>query len=113
MSDWHVQLAEQAEVDLRDLFEHIAFDLLEPGIAKSLIQRIMKRVNKLDTLPQSFAPYPKEPWKSRGLRRVNSGKYAIFFIPSEETETVTVIRIMYGGRDIDRILGDMLDEPPE
>ena len=113
MSDWHVHLAKQAEDDLRDLYEHVAFDLLEPGVAKRLIQRIWKRVEKLNNLPQSFAPYPKEPWKSRGLRRVNSGKHAVFFIPDEETKTVIVIRVLYGGRDIEQILVDMLDDSSE
>ena len=113
MSDWHVHMTKQAEVDLRDLYEYVAFDLLEPGIAKSLVQRIKKRIDKLDTLPLSFAPYQKEPWKSRGLRRINSGKYAIFFIPYEEEKTVTVIRIMYGGRNINQILEDMINDSSE
>ena len=103
MSNWQVQLAKHAEDDLRGIYEYIAFDLLEPGVAKNLIQRIEKRVSKLNNSPQSFATYPKEPWKSRGLRRVNSGKYAIFYIPAEDDKIVTVVRIMYGGRDIDSI----------
>jgi len=110
MSKWHVILAERAEADLRETYEHIAYTLLEPQIAKNVIQRIKKRVYKLEYSPDSYALYQKEPWKSRGLRRVNSGNYAIFFIPEEEKgKIVTVIRIMYGGRDIERILDDMVD----
>ena len=109
MSSWQVQIAKHAEDDLRCIYEYIAFDKLEPGIAKNLVLRIQKRINKLSNSPQSFALYQKEPWKSRGLRRVNSGNYAIFYIPNEEVRIVTVIRIMYGGRDIETILDDMVD----
>jgi len=113
MSSWQVQIARHAEDDLRGIYEYIAFELLEPGVAKNLVQRIEKRISKLDNSPQSFAIYPKEPWKSRGLRRVNSGKYAIFYIPAEEVKRVTVLRVMYGGRDIESILDEMLDDESE
>jgi toxin ParE1/3/4 len=113
MSNWQVQIAKHAEGDLRGIYEYIAFELLEPGIAKNIILRIQKRINKLSNSPQSFALYQKEPWKSRGLRRVNSGNYAIFYIPNDEVKNVTVIRIMYGGRDIESILDEMLDDESE
>jgi len=113
MSNWQMQIAKHAEDDLRGIYEYIAFEKLEPGVAKNLIQRIEKRISKLNNCPQSFAQYPKEPWRSRGLRRVNSGKYAIFFIPTEVDMIVTVVRIMYSGRDIDSILDEMLDDESE
>ena len=61
-------------------------------------------------MPLSYTVYPKEPWKSRGLRRVNEGNYGIFFVPLEKRHSVIVIRIMYGGRDIERILDDILSD---
>ena len=27
--------------------------------------------------------------------------YLVFYIPNKETQTVTVIRVMYGGRDVE------------
>lgn len=111
MKNWHVEIAESAEEDLRSIYEYIAFTLFEQQIAKNLIHRLKKRIYKLNNSPTIYAPYPEEPWKSRGLRRVNSGNYAIFFIPTEENEkVVTVLRVIYGGRDIDQILIDMLDD---
>lgn len=106
MTNWDVKLGRQAEADLRETFEYIALTLLEPGIAEKLIQRIEAKISKLSVMPQSYAVYPKEPWKSRGLRRVNAGKYAIFFIPDKTYHDVVVIRVIYGGRDIEQILED-------
>jgi toxin ParE1/3/4 len=109
MKEWHVALTEQAEDDLRDIYEYIAFKLLVPETAISLIRRIKVRINKLNVSPTSYAVYPKEPWKSRGLRRRNEGNYAIFFVPVESKRTVVVLRVVYGGRDIKRVLDDTSD----
>ena len=109
MSDWNILLTDQAESNLRAIYEYIAFTLLEPATAAKLTQRIKVKISKLKVSPQSYAVYPKEPWRSRGLRRVNAGNYAIFFVPVENRQTVVIIQIMYGGRDIERILDDMPD----
>jgi len=111
MNKWHIDIVDSAENDLREIYEYIANTLLEPQIALKLIRRIKSKILKLDTSPTMYAIYPTEPWKSRGLRRVNSGNYAIFFIPTENgKQTVTIIRIIYGGRDIDNILDDMIND---
>ena len=83
MNKWHIDIVDSAENDLREIYEYIANTLLEPQIALKLIRRIKSKILKLDTSPTMYAIYPTEPWKSRGLRRVNSGNYAIFFIPTE------------------------------
>ena len=40
----------------------------------------------------------------RGLRVFPVDNYLVFYIPNMETEVVTVIRVMYGGRDVDNEL---------
>ena len=65
---WEVFYTEQAETDLRNVFEYIAFTLLVPGTAKKQVQRIMKEIAALDSMPFRYKLYHKEPWKSRGLR---------------------------------------------
>ena len=55
-------------------------------------------------MPDRFRSYDREPWKSRGLRVFPVDNYLVFYVPNEETRIVTVIRVMYGGRDIDKEL---------
>lgn len=101
---WEVFYTEQAETDLRNVFEYIAFTLLVPGTAKKQVQRIMKEIAALDSMPFRYKLYHKEPWKSRGLRTFSVDNYLVFYMPDEEKNTVSVIRIMYGGRDIEKHL---------
>ena len=38
------------------------------------------------------------------LRYIAVDNYPVFYVPTHENRTVTVLRILYGGRDIDRQL---------
>lgn len=99
-----VQISEQADRDLRGIYEYIAFELLAPENAAGQLDRLENAISKLDHIPDKFRRYDREPWKSRGLRVFPVDNYLVFYIPNEETRIVTVIRVMYGGRDIDKEL---------
>ena len=99
-----IQISEQADRDLRGIYEYIAFELLAPENAAGQLDRLENTISKLDHMPDKFRRYDREPWKSRGLRVFPVDNYLVFYIPNEETRIVTVIRVMYGGRDIDKEL---------
>ena len=99
-----VQISEQADRDLRGIYEYIAFELLAPENAAGQLDRLENAISKLDHMPDKFRRYDREPWKSRGLRVFPVDNYLVFYTPNEETRIVTVIRVMYGGRDIDKEL---------
>ncbi len=44
--------------------------------------------------------------KSRGLRVMPVDNYLVFYIPDKEAGLVTVIRVMYSGRDVEAQLKD-------
>lgn len=104
MSEWKVVYTKQAESDVRSIFEYIAFSLLEPDVAKNQSWRIMDMVAKLKEMPLRHPLYPKEPWYSKGLRVLPVDNYSVFYLPVETKTVVAVIRIMYGGRDIEKQL---------
>lgn len=99
---YKVQLTEEAKQDLRGIYEYIAFTLFEPETAKNIKNKIVDGLNSLSEMPGRYPIYQEEPWKSRGLRRINIGNYGGFYLVVENT--VQVIRIVYGGRDISNIL---------
>ena len=55
----------------------------------------------LDDMPERYRFYYGEPWKSRGLHIVQIDNYCVLCIVDNEDRTVSIIRVMYGGRDID------------
>lgn len=98
---YHVALTEQADSDLRGIYEYIAFSLLEPENAAGQLDRLEENILKLADMPGKFKLYEKEPWRSRGLHQMPVDHFIVFYIPDEEEKIVTVIRVIYGGRNID------------
>ena len=101
---FEVEISEQAEADLRGIFEYIAFTLLAPENASGQLDRLENGILSLEQYPMRHRAYEKEPWHSRGLRVLPVDNYVVLYIPNEETKVVTVIRVMYGGRNIDKEL---------
>lgn len=98
---YQVSITEQADVDLRGVYEYIAFELLSPDNAAGQLERLEEHIIGLEKFPERFRTYDKEPWHSRGLRVMPVDNYLVFYIPDRDTGLVTVIRVMYAGRDVD------------
>ena len=96
-----VEISDQADVDLRNIYEYIAFELQSPENAGGQLDRLEESIMSLDRMPERFRQYEKEPWHSRGLRIMPVDNYCVLYIPDTEKAVVTIIRVMYGGRDID------------
>lgn len=101
---YEVELSEQADNDLRGIFEYIAFELQSPENASGQLDRLEEQILSLDIMPERYRKYENEPWKSRGLRVLHVDNYVIFYIPDSNKKIVTILRVMYAGRDIDNQL---------
>lgn len=103
---FYVIYSAEARQDLRDIYEYIAYELLAPETAAGQIERIMKAVRSLEQMPMRHRLYEGEPWHSQGLRVLPVDNYLVFYLSDGTNATVSIIRIMYGGRDIDKQLDD-------
>ena len=101
---YEVELSEQADSDLRGIFEYIAFELQLPENAIGQLNRLEEQILSLDAMPKRYRKYEKEPWKSRGLRVLPVDNYVVLYIPDSDKKVVTILRVMYAGRDIDNQL---------
>lgn len=98
---YSIVITPQAKNDLREIFKYIAFDLQSVQSAAGQIERIEKAIASLDTMPERFKVYDKPIWRKRNLRIMPIDNYLVFYIPTHDDHIVTVLRIMYGGRNID------------
>ena len=96
---YEVELSEQADSDLRGIFEYIAFELQSPENASGQLDRLEEQILNLDTMPERYRKYENEPWKSRGLRVLPVDNYVVLYIPDSDKKVVTILRVMYAGRD--------------
>lgn len=101
-----VTATDQADADLRGIYKYIAFELLSPEHAAVQLKRLEEHITGLERFPERFRQYDKEPWHSRGLRVMPVDNYLVFYCLDRERCVVTVIRVMYAGRDVDSQLKD-------
>ena len=93
-------MTEQAAADLRSIFEYITYDLLAGQNALAQLDRLEQAILSLEEMPERYHRYEREPWKGRNLRMMPVDRYLVFYIPQEVKQTVTVLRVMFGGRNI-------------
>lgn len=104
MREYVVIITTAAEKDLQEIFTYVATELFEPETAINLCDRIEQEIFKLYTMPDRHAHYKKEPWFSRGLRFFPVANFLVFYIVRESDSTVHVLRVMYGGRNVEERL---------
>jgi len=101
---WHVRYTKSAGQDLQNIYDYISNVLLEPGTAEKQTDRIMDAAYSLEHIPLCHCLCDYEPWHSNGWRVMPVDNYLVFYFPDESQNAVTIFRIMYGGRDIEKHL---------
>ena len=101
---YSVVLTEAAQSDLSAIFRYIAVELQSVQNASAQLSRLEKAIASLDQMPERYRVYDKKNLRESNLRIMPVDNYLVFYVPSHDDLTVTVIRIMYGGRDIDKQL---------
>jgi len=107
---YDVKITGQARFDMKMIYEYIASELKEPVIAEKQYTRIENAVYSLDQMQERFRRYEKEPWRSRNLRTMPVDNYIVVYIVDNGSRTATVIRVMYGRRNMEKELDDMAQQ---
>lgn len=102
-ASYSVIYSPKATEDLKEIYSYIAFTLMVPGTAERQVNRIRQTVRSLDSMPLRNPAVDWDPWKSAGMRKVAVDNFVVFYTVDESSSTVTVIRIVYGGRDISNL----------
>ena len=99
-----VVYSQEAKYDLRNVYRYIAFELIEPKIAEKQVNRIRDKIKKLDRLPERHQQVEWEPWASLGMRYFVIDNYVVYYLVNLNHKFVTIVRIFYGGRNIETIV---------
>ena len=106
--NYSIVLTETAQTDLSAIFRYIAVELQSVQNANAQLSRIEKAIASLNQMPERYRVYDRKSWRERNMRIMQVDNYLVFYVPTHDDHTVTVMRIMYGGRDVERQL-EMLE----
>ena len=107
---YRITLTIQAQEDLREIFRYISVNLLSVQNALGQLNRLENAIASLAQMPERFRIYDKSKWQTRNLRVMPVDNYLVFYVSDSNAAMVTIMRVLYGRRDI---AGQLESRPPE
>ncbi len=99
---YSVNISKDAKEDLKGIYKYIAFELLSPDTALKQLDKIEKAILSLDNLPARHRLY--DEYISKDIRFLPVNNYVVFYIVDEKNMEVHIVRVLYGGRNMENIL---------
>ncbi len=88
-----------AERDMNHAADYIEFTLKNPQAADCLLDKAEEQISSLSQFPQRHPLAEDKILASWGVRFIQVHNYLAFYVISEESSQVTVIRFLYAKRD--------------
>ena len=107
MNSYEIIVTPDAEADLHEIRDYIAETLLVPDVALNYIRVIRKEMENLSYMADSIAPEEREPWLSRGVRKISAKNFYIYYRPDEVSGRGYVLNLIYAKRDQLKALNKM------
>ena len=101
-----IKYSTKAINDLRDIYSYIAFNLQAPETAAKMVRRIRNSIKELDFMPERNPILDWEPWNSLNTHKMRVGNCLVFYIVDSLQSSVSIVRIVYGKRDIAKALSE-------
>lgn len=102
--NFRIKILPTAEYDLRCIYEFFTATVGDINLANRFHRKLKAAITSLSEMPFRFALYAKEPWKSRGIRRMSVDNFLVFYLPQNNLQTIEVLRILYGKRKVEDLL---------
>lgn len=98
------RFTEKAEQDLDEILRYISVDLVNPTAAQNLGRRVFEKIDMVRTFPESGVPIDNEFLADKTVRKLSVDNYVIYYKAHYEEKVISIIRIVYGKRNLDEIL---------
>ena len=82
-------------------------DLVNPAAAQNLGRKIFEKIDMIRMFSDSGAPVDNEFLADKTVRKLSVDNYVIYYKTYYEEKAISIIRIVYGKRNLDEILKTM------
>ena len=101
------RFTEKAEQDFDEILRYISVDLANPAAAQKLGRKMFEQIDMVRAFPESGAPVDNEFLADKTVRKLLVNSYIIYYKAHYDEKIISVIRIVYGKRNLDEILKTM------
>lgn len=102
-NEYSIVYSSEARNDIKEIYSYIAFELMAMDAATRQINRITKAIRSLSFMPLRYPIVSYDPWKSMKMHKALVDNFIVFYTVDDANMNVAIIRIVYGGRDIQSI----------
>ena len=95
-----VEMTDKAKMDLRGIYEYIAFALQSKINADRQLDRIEREILSLSEMPERYKVLDLDFEADKAVRMVSVDRYCVIYHVEKVRGAVQILRILYGGRDI-------------
>lgn len=103
-SKYSYRFTEQAINDFEEILDYLYVNLENPIAAKNLQKKIFERIDLLRVFPDSGSSVNNEFLSDKTVRKVVVNNDIIYSKVHHDDEMITIVRIIYGKRNLDEIL---------
>lgn len=97
-SEFKYRFTEKAQADLDEIVGHIAVELSNPKAAAEFLRKVQKAIENVCLFPESAPLLQNEFLQNTAVRKYVLGSYIMYYLPIRESETVLIVRFIYGRR---------------
>jgi len=98
------EIMPKAQSDFDNIVEYIRDELYNPYAAENFAKEFFNKIDKVQDFPALGQAVIGKSFIDSNLRKFNVGNYIVFYIPEKKTQTINIMRIVYGAMDIDEEL---------
>lgn len=111
MTEYGVFYSPAALDDLQTIYAYIASHLCNHIAASAQVARICKEIRDLSYFPLRYERVGWEPWQSMNVRKFPIDNFVVYYTVNEADKEATVLRIFYGGQNVEEIISDGVGSP--
>ena len=106
-SEFSYKLTEKAAADLDGIVSYIVVQLENPQAATGFLISLESAIHEICLFPESGSLVINEFLPHKGIRKKLVDNYIMYYLPDMTDETIYVLRVIYGRRNLDEILREM------
>ena len=101
------RFTEKAEQDFDEILRYISVDLANPIAAQNIGRKIFEQIDTVRAFPEFGTSVDNEFLADKTVRKLLVDSYIVYYKTHHDEKIISVIRIIYGKRNLDEILKTM------
>ena len=105
--EYSVRLTSYSLFQIQEIVSYISKVLMAPETAAAWTDCLEKQIAGLNIMPARFPQVDKEPWRTKGIRRMPVKNFIVYYFVEEKAKEVWVTAVVYSKRNQLNALKDM------